>query len=323
MEAYIELEQEFGAWAKADNVVACSSGTAALHLAMEALRLPKGSSVIMSDFNMVACARAAALAGLKPVFVDCNERLLLDPSKLTNAHCKAASAILATHVYGRRCDMDTLARIACDYDLYMLEDSAEAHGVVPHPATDATCWSFYRNKIIAGEEGGAIAFAHSSAAKLAKQLRSLGFTDAHDYTHFPYGHNYRMSNLHASAILASLRGANANIAERRRIVDLYESHCPAHLRMPRRDALWVYDVRLPQQNSYEALNRVVAQLKAAGIAARHGFKPMTMQMEFIGEVNLEAMQASLEVLYLPIVPWKTYDRETRTAFDVIQIALGV
>ncbi len=170
MEAYQLLESEFGRWVGVENVVACSSGTAALHLALESLQLQAGSEVILGDFNMIACARAVTLAGLKPVFVDCCDDLTMDPD-LVRSRCEVdggkAEAILATHIYGRRCDMKEIHSVARDYDLFVVEDLAEAHGVHPHVDTDASCWSFYRNKIVAGEEGGAVAFKCPEVAELA------------------------------------------------------------------------------------------------------------------------------------------------------------
>lgn len=80
MEAYQRLEKEWAEFNGLDSagMVACSSGTAALHLALEAFRLPPGSEVLVPDYTMVACPRAVAMAGLTPVFVDCDKRLLMD-----------------------------------------------------------------------------------------------------------------------------------------------------------------------------------------------------------------------------------------------------
>lgn len=80
MQPFELLEREFADWNGLDpaGMVACASGSAALHLALEAMRLPPGSEVITSDFNMVAVPRAIVMAGLVPVFVDCDERLLMD-----------------------------------------------------------------------------------------------------------------------------------------------------------------------------------------------------------------------------------------------------
>ena len=295
-----ELEEKFGSWLQVPNVVACSSGTAALHLALESLKLPPGE-VILCDYNMVACARAVALAGLRPVFVDCDEKLLIDPDLVADAVTKDTVAIIATHVYGRRCDMAAINQIADKHQVCVVEDLAEAHGVKPHPQTDAACWSFYRNKVVAGEEGGAVSFLSEAAAKLARSLRTLGFTDAHDYTHRPRGHNYRMSSLHASAVLESLRYVKSSLHYRRLVESWYDAGCPSEWKQPQRDVVWVYDVRIPGLTAQKQAS-VVANLRRRGVEARYGFKPMTTLAEFLEEPspNIRARSAAREVIYLPV-----------------------
>lgn len=310
MEPYKLLEQRWAEWAHVDNVVACSSGTAALHLALEALRLPPGSEVLVPDLTMVACARAVALAGLTPVFVDCNNSLLMDPASAVLACSDNTSAIMAVHIYGRRCNMEALHTLARTRKLAVIEDLAEAHGVEPHKDSDASCWSFYRNKIVHGEEGGAVAFKDREAAELARKLRCLGFTEKHDFMHIPRGHNYRLANVLASLVLDSLAQADESIARRREICFELEAACPQEWRMPPRQVPWVYDLRVPC-----ALDAVVAAVPGA----RHCFKPMSEQPEFRGcrAWSPHATALSREVLYLPIMP-KT---DAKSAFDAIHRAM--
>lgn len=341
MQPYEELERK---WAEFNGLnpagmVACASGTAALHLSFEALQLPPGSQVITSDFNMVAVPRAVVLAGLIPVFVDCDNRMLMDFDLLPK-NPPYPRALVATHVYGRRCPMEWFDGLESDERTrpenrcYVVEDLAEAHGVRPSKHADAACWSFYRNKIVAGEEGGAVWFRNRTHADLARQLRCLGFTAAHDFDHVPRGHNYRMSNLHAAAVLDSLEwatgtGRHSSITLRREIESWYDEHCPAQYRMPRRDAPWVYDFRV--RMTEEKQNELVRTLNEAGIAARHAFKPMHRQREFVANAGYAATMrmtrpwnstiASREVVYLPIQPGVTTREDCRRAFDVVEKVL--
>lgn len=312
MEEYEYLEAEWAGFNSVNpaQMVACSSGTAALHLAFESLNLRSGSEVIMSDFNMIACPRAVAMADLKPAFVDCTKDLLLDTSLIAAAVTNRTTAILATHIYGRRCDMDAIHELAASRGISVIEDMAEIHGVLPHPRTDAACWSFYKNKIVAGEEGGAVMFGNhaSSRASVARQLRSLGFTEAHDYMHIPRGHNYRMSNCHARLIRLSFASYLANYNIRRLYEQLITNYLPYKLRNGGRDAPWVYDIKIPSIGN--AKSKLLARLQGMGIAARHAFKPMSMQREFCncryvihderGAMN--SYQFSDDVLYLPLSP---------------------
>ncbi len=91
--------------------------------------------------------------------------------------------------------------------------------------------------------------------------------------------------------------------------------------MPYRDVPWVYDLRIPGLTS-ERQDEVVAELRKEGIAARHGFKPMSSQVEYCGVARRvrgeNAERLSREVLYLPIVPGKTARDEIAHSFEVIK-----
>lgn len=336
MQPFEQLEQE---WARFNDLnpkgmVACSSGTAALHLALEAMQLPPGSEVLVPDFTMIACPRAVTLAGLTPVFVDCDERLCVDVSLMAEAQDgDCVEAMMFVHIYGRRCNMSGIVRSRMKKELRIVEDLAEAHGVRPHACTDAACWSFYKNKIVAGEEGGAVWFRDPEHAALARQLRSLGFTDAHDFWHVPRGHNYRMSNAHAELVLSNFwdeelgdisKPAMEYITRTRREIEgWYDKYCPDEWRMPKRDAVWVYDLRL-KGLAYGKLDEVVKACRDAGIEARHGFKPCHEQREYAGcravgpERQWKVCAAAREVMYLPVLPGRTTEEDCRHAFEVIR-----
>lgn len=325
MELHERLERE---WAEYNclepaGMVACSSGTAALHLAIECLRLPPLSEVIVPDYTMIACPRAVTLAGCTPLLVGCNRHLLMESALVKAVEPVTARAIMAVHVYGRVCDMDRVRHVREPYRWDgVVEDLAEAHGVPPHAATDAACWSFYRNKIVAGEEGGAVYFRDVSVAKLARSLRNVGFTDAHDYTHVPRGHNYRLSNTHAGLILCSLHEVEQCLRRRREVEATYNELCPAGWRLPPRQAPWVYDLRIPGLSAAKQ-TEIVHELQEWGVAARHGFKLIHTQGEYQHCKVIEGEDPSTEVVYLPLV-FNGWDlrRHVRGVFDLIQSCLS-
>lgn len=317
MEIYTKLEAEIAKWAgyEPEQVVACASGTAALHLALEAFRLPQGTEVIVPDFGMIAIPRAVSLAGLKPIFVDCRSDLNIDPglvSDLIDSRWPISgwegtpiSAMIYAHTYGRECDNFRLRKATESFGIMTIEDMAEAHGIRPY-VCDAACWSFYRNKIVHGEEGGAVAFRDVEHADLARSLRCLGFTTAHDFTHIPRGHNYRMSNVHAGLILDSLRVIEREVALRRQLEDQYDELCPIDWRMPTRQAPWVYDLRILGLSS-DKQTQIVQALNEKGIRARYAFKPLSFQEEYKGSELIkekgkvcQSQIASREVFYLPL-----------------------
>lgn len=303
---------------KPEQMVACSTGSAALHLACEVARFEeKGQVFSVPDFAMIACARAVSLTGGVPRFVDCNETLRIKYSDIPDD----TTALMAVHIYGRLVNMGTVHMIGPDS--FIIEDLAEAHGVKPHPRTHAACWSFYKNKIVAGEEGGMVAFRDPFHAAYARRLRSHGFTPAHDFRHTPRGMNYRLSNAHAELILRSMAFYSENAEDRQRIVDAYDSVLPHEWLMPPRDANWVYDLRIkgltkPQQDA------IVTRLNNQGIAARHGFYPLSRQMEYLGfhdgNQNPTALRMSHEVLYLPVHPLMS-DRTALNNVESLKIAV--
>lgn len=321
MQPYERLERDLAKWAGFDpeQVVACSSGSAALVLALEAMQLPPGSRVLTPDFTMIACPRAVTVAGLAPEFVDCRKDLTIDVEKVAerlesnpvhelnpyrdtwkDTSCKA---IMPVHVYGRSCDMPAIADLAGKYDLRVIEDLAEAHGLPPHPNTDAACWSFYRNKIVAGEEGGAVAFKDAAHAHRARMLRSLGFTADHDYTHIPRGHNYRLANSLASLIGSSLASVKSNTRKRWENYWGWSNACPREWRMENPDQPWVYSFRIPGMWA-ELQTAVVRAVQAMGVEARHGFKSCRRQEEYVSSGHeggeWESDRAAREVVYLPV-----------------------
>jgi len=195
--------------------------------------------------------------------------------------------------------MDSIASIASEHGLKIVEDCAEYHGGILCDRADASCWSFYRNKIVAGEEGGMISFRDEEHAELARCLRCQGFTPAHDFVHVPRGINARMSNVHAELILRSLENADTEILRRTVVANEYDGIVPDEYRMPHRDVVWVYDLILPEGADIAAK---VRKLNEHGIAARMGFKPMSEQPEFRSEgyEHLNAYRLSRRVMYLPV-----------------------
>ena len=312
MEAFQRFEQEWSKWAGVENVVGCSSGTASLHLALEALQLPPKSKVLIPDYTMIACARAVTLAGHIPVFVDVTNEGLIDPASVEHyCHMLSSSdrlkAVMAVHVYGRPCNMPAIHDIAGKYDLKVIEDLAEAHCTHPHPNTHASCWSFYKNKVVFGEEGGAVAFRHDLTHErdLAVQLRSLGFTKDHNYTHILRGHNYRLSNLHAEEILNNLTNVDGWIKIRREQEAVYDKRRPDGISVlpSSRETPWVYDILIPGMTT-DQQRHIVQKLWDYSIVARYGFWPMSRQQEYTETQKVDhgsnAIRLAREVIYLPL-----------------------
>lgn len=301
---YLELERQYAKHLGLQNVVAVNTGTAALHVALEALQLPAGSKVIIPEFTMYASALAAYYARLTPVFVDCDDNLLIDLGKLEEAIDADTKVIMVTHVYGRIVDMERVMYLAKKYNLRVIEDACEAQGALyrgkPVGTFDIGCFSLYRNKIICAEEGGIVASEDKNFMEIVGDMKSMSFGTSHDYYHSQIGFNYRMTNSQAKIALKSLENHSRNIERRESIKEFFNNHFDEKFKMPNnREVVWVYDMKHP------CADKVVKALNKEGVVARHAFKPMSMMPLFekkISVTELNSFKKSTEVFYLHIHP---------------------
>jgi perosamine synthetase len=299
MEAYRQLEIEYAKHLQTSRCVSVNTGTAALHVALEALQLPTNSKVIVPDFTMYASGLAVYYARLTPVFVDCDEDLLIDLDKVEKAIDENTKVLMITHIYGRVVDMDRVMSIARKYNLRVIEDACEAQGAYwnnkPVGSFDIGCFSLYRNKIIHAEEGGIVASNDDKFMKMVNDMKSMSFGDTHDYYHKQIGFNYRMTNSQAQLALDSLKSMRQNLIAREDIKAIYNSLIDKKFQMKdNRQVCWVYDLTHPNADE------VVKNLKKREINARHSFKPMTMQPLFREKVNKNSLFYSENVFYLHI-----------------------
>jgi pyridoxal phosphate-dependent aminotransferase EpsN len=322
-QAFEQLEKEFGEFIGNPNTVAVSSGTAALHIACEVARTKITDdvtgevrpSIAIPEYTMVACARAAAMADLDIHFVDCNDDLQMNMDLVPDQ----MHIVMAVHIYGNLCNRDPI----CHRKPWLvIEDMAEVHGARPHPNTFAACWSFYKNKTIHGEEGGMIAFKNPQDVRLAKQLRTLGFDDNHDYFHVPRGVNARMSNAHAELIIPSLNVFHVNNVTRHLLSNVYDHHIPDQWRMPLCMYPWVYPLRIEGMDRYQQ-HELVKRLNEKGIAARQGFKSMKLQAEFddgTADCITNAMRLQHEIIYLPLSETMTLSYVAQICDELMNVA---
>lgn len=295
-----ELENKFSQFVGTEGCVAVNSGTAALHLALEALQLPKNAEVIVPQYTMVATAWAVHYARLNPVFVDCDNDLLINIKEIERSITDNTRVIMVTHVYGRVVNMGAITELANKYNLRIIEDAAEAHGCKWNNkiagSYDIGCFSFYRNKIVCGEEGGAIVSNDLEFLETARDMKSMSFGKEHNYMHKQIGFNYRMTNSQASLIIDSLKNIDKNIKLRRENEFLYDSLIDREHHMPKRDVPWVYDIKVDD-------NKIVDQMREQNVAARYGFKPVGMCAPFFLDASLtKSYDMSKKIMYLPVGP---------------------
>jgi len=291
---YRELEVKFADFCGATYGVSCNTGTAALHLALLALGVGKNDEVIVGDFAMAACAFAVSYCGATPIFVDAElDTFGVDPTLIEAKITPKTKAIMVVHVYGRLAKMKEILSVAKRYNLPVIEDASEAHGACNNSKADITCYSFYQNKIIHGEEGGICVTNKKQLADRMNFLKNMAFTKEHDYFHPEIGFNYRMSNAQAWLILQSLEDYYDNRDKRLQIEDWYDSLIEQKL--PKRDAVWFYDAVLPPSSK-----------QRQDLGLRFPFKPLSSLPMYNQEVGKIAKSLSESLMLLPCNPKLRY-----------------
>lgn len=293
MEPYKELEIKYANFAGTKYAVSCSSGTSGLHLSLLALGIGPGDEVILPDFTMAACGFAVAYTGATPVFVDCSDNLCIDPGQIEAKITKRTRAIMVVDIYGRRADYKRITKTARRNNLWVIRDGCEAQGV--QAKADLTVYSFFKNKIINAEEGGIVCTDDKHLYERMQYLKCMAFGPEHDYYHKEIGFNYRIPNSQAKLALKSLKDYPKNNKKRRLIESWYDEYIPKSMRMPKRDAVWVYDI------IHSRKNRLVESIPGA----RHFFKPLSTMPMWSRPVSSLALQFSQVGCYLPVHPKMT------------------
>jgi len=156
-----DFEKEFSSYVGVNHSVVVDNGTSALILAAHSLGISKGDEVIMSPRTFVASAFSIMVLGARPVFVDIDrDTQNIDPSLIEAAITPKTKAIMAIHLAGWPCEMNKIQEICKEYNLYLIEDCAQAHGAKYNGQSvgsfgDINGWSFCQDKIMstAGEGG--------------------------------------------------------------------------------------------------------------------------------------------------------------------------
>ncbi|MEV0041674.1 DegT/DnrJ/EryC1/StrS family aminotransferase, partial [Streptomyces sp. NPDC050804] len=255
-----------------------------------------GDEVIVPEFTMIASAWAVTYTGATPVFVDCGDDLNIDVSLIEEKITRRTKVILPVHIYGRRCDMDRIMELAHEYNLRVVEDSAEAHGV--RPVGDIACFSLFANKIITAGEGGVCLTDDGRLAEQMAHLRAMAFTKDHSFLHKKLAYNFRMTSMQAAVALAQTERLDTILATRREIERRYDEGLrgiDGITTMPPRDVLWMYDVRAERREELRDF------LAAEGIETRVFFKPMSRQPGYYDAdwPSLNASRFSEDGFYLP------------------------
>lgn len=179
-EAVYQFEREFGEYIGNPNVLALSSGTAALHIALLLLDIGNGDEVISTAMTAEPTNTTIAITGAKVVWADVDERTgLLDPKSVREKITSHTKAIMLVHYAGMVCDMDAFNKISKEYNIPIIEDTAHAlgskyNGKIIGSNSRFTCYSFQAIKHMTTVDGGAIAFRDAGDITVARKLRWFG-----------------------------------------------------------------------------------------------------------------------------------------------------
>jgi perosamine synthetase len=216
------------------HALACTSCTAALHLAALALKLGPGDEVVVPAFTWVTSAHAAEYVGAKAVFADIDLATYnIDPAALEASITPRTKAVVAVHLFGLAAPMDEIRSIAQKHDLAVIEDAACAIGTTYKNALvggigDIGCFSFHPRKAVTTGEGGAVTTNRDDLAGLVRSQRNHGATGSPDLgleAHGPWtmatfnnlGFNLRLSDIQAAVGVAQMAKLDRLLAERRRL----------------------------------------------------------------------------------------------------------
>lgn len=329
---YIErFEKIFCQYFGVSQAIATSSCTGALHIGLSALGISPGDEVIIPDITWIASAAPIVYLGAKPVFVDIlPDTWCIDPCKAEAAISEKTKAIIAVHLYGNLCDMDSLSEIAKRNSLFLVEDAAEAIGAKYHEKYAGTMgkfgvFSFHGTKTITTGEGGMFVTDDELLWEQVLTLSNHGRNKL-NYKQFwseKIGFKYKMSNIQAAIGCAQMERIDEILKNKRKILDAYREllapmggvdlnpESPGCL-----SGAWMPTVVFDAETGITR-EKIQAAFQKQNIDARIFFWPLSSLPMFDKKDNPIAYDISARAFNLPSYPDMTQDEIEQVA-DVIR-----
>jgi len=270
-----EFEKSFAKYCGTKHGIAVSSGTAALHIALDSVGIKKDDEVITTPLSCVGTTNPIVYLNARPIFVDVEQSTLnINPALIEQKITPKVKAILPVHLFGHPVDMDPLIEIAEKHGLYVVEDAAQAHGAEYKGKKvgslgHVSCFSLYADKLITSVEGGIALTNNEELAEKMRLLRSFGMTRNEKFRHSVLGYNYKMSDIHAAIGVVQLRKLDKFIEKRRSNIEYLKSRVDDSI------------LKLPQEQTYafnvyyvcnilakRGKERIVEHLERNGIETR-------------------------------------------------------
>jgi perosamine synthetase len=304
-----EFEEAICEYTGSKYAVAVNSGTSALHLAVRALKLERGSEVILPSFTFSALLNVILQEGLRPRFVDIDPMTYnTTPELIAAAITPRTGLILAVHTFGFPVDAEVLRdvvsrgisragprstslRTGPRHTIHLIEDACEALGAEMHGRKagaigEAGLFAFYPNKQITTGEGGMLVTSNPQIAAAAERLRNQGRDPALGLNqHVEAGYSYRISDINCALGVSQLSRIEAVIARRQTLAETYNQaleHIGEIIRPQLKSDLgriswFVYPVQLGPEFKAKHRDRICESLLRKGIATGKYFAPLHRQ----------------------------------------------
>jgi UDP-4-amino-4,6-dideoxy-N-acetyl-beta-L-altrosamine transaminase len=334
-----DFESALAAATEAPAAAACSSGTAALHLALASLDIGPGDVCIVPAITFLATATAVRFCGADVVFADVDPTTgLMTAQTLREAIGRAdlaAKAVLPVHLGGRLCDMAELAKTARSAGLKIIEDACHALGgrdcegaaVGSCSLSDAAVFSFHPVKTIAAGEGGMVTVPDPARAERIRRLANHGVVrerglirdpalsldedgavNPWSYEQAELGFNYRMNELEAALGLSQLAKLDRFVRRRRELAGLYELAlqplapvvAPIAAGPGQRPCLHLYQVHIDFEGAGVSRAKVMRRLAERGIGSQVHYIPVYRQPYFAARYGEQRLEGA-EAFYARVL----------------------
>jgi dTDP-4-amino-4,6-dideoxygalactose transaminase len=295
----IEFEKRFASYVGARHAIAVSSGTAALHLSLDAAGVGTGDEVLVPATTFTATGEVVKYLGARPVLVDVESQTMnIDVRDAAAKVTPNTRAIIPVHVGGLPCDMDKIHSLARAHHLHVIEDAAHAlpsayRGARVGSISELTAFSFYATKTLTTGEGGMITTDDERYARRIRLMRLHGIAGdawkryAHNgswyYEVVEAGYKYNLTDIQAALGLVQLSKCDGMRDSRARIADRYNaafsqlSALDLPPTVPDRDSSWhLYVLRLQLDRLKMDRNAFVNELRSRGIGTSVHFIPLNL-----------------------------------------------
>ncbi len=309
-----QLESELSVYLDAKNVSLFANGHVALEVAIDAYNLKNGGEVITTPYTHCSTTHSIVRNNLKPVFCDVNEAdLTINPDLIEELITENTVAIVATHVYGLICHVDTIKQIADKYNLVVIYDAAHAFGVTYKGRGvanygNASMFSAHATKVYQTIEGGITVFNDDEIYKKIDNLTNFGFVGPESVDYIST--NARMNEFEAAMGVCNLRHIDKEIQKRKLVTEKYNEMLTGikgiKLLQPQKDVTQNYSYYIVFFDGYRKnRNEVQLELQQHNIFARKYFYPIIPDLNCYKELYPDnntpvAKHAADTVLSLPL-----------------------